>query len=190
MSVSKPTSSPAWMTRSLHSWPHGLVRSPEASRRQSIHSPPLAMLVSCSSAHSWFSVMPGVSASRMRAMPSSATSTARVMPPISSADLMARASSIGRCASTSSRPSAASAWKLAGSVRSIARRRLPPPLARTSSAISAAQCLARASTSGPAKKCATGVEMRYSPTDSVFAPPADQLPRSKTTALPSAGTKA
>ena len=47
---------------SPHSWNHGLVRSPEASRRHSIHSPPCAMLVSCRTLQSWFSVMPGCSA--------------------------------------------------------------------------------------------------------------------------------
>jgi len=86
--VSKLTSSPARMTRSPHSWNHGLVRPPELSSRVSIHSPPSAMLVWCRIAHSSFSVMPGRSASRIRAMPASHTEMATFMQAISSSDLM------------------------------------------------------------------------------------------------------
>jgi hypothetical protein len=62
-SVSKPTRLPGRKSRSPHSRNNGLVRSPDESSRVS-HSPS-RMLVSCSSAHTSFSVLPASGASRM-----------------------------------------------------------------------------------------------------------------------------
>ena len=101
MSVSNPTRSPASITRLPHSWNHGFVRGPLASSRHSTHSPSWAMFVSCSTAHSWFSVMPGRSASRMRSTATSHTSIASLMHCNSSAVLIRRASSAGSWASNS-----------------------------------------------------------------------------------------
>src|SRR5208282_6110532 len=93
MSVSKATTSPACIVRLLDSWNQGFVRSPEASRRHSIHSPSCAIFTSCSTAHNWFSVIPGQMVSRMRAIAASHTSIESSSAAISSGDLTRRASS-------------------------------------------------------------------------------------------------
>ena len=152
MSVSKETSSPGRMMRSLDSWNQGLVRAPEVSRRVSIHSPPMAVLTWLRIDQSWFSVMPGSSASRMRAMAVSHTAIEAAMQASSSADLIERASSMTSWPLRTSMPRSASAAAPSGSQWSSARRRLPPPWAATRSATSAAQARARSSNRGPAPK--------------------------------------
>ena len=126
------------MTWLPHSWNHGLVRSPEVSRRHSIHSPLCEMFTSCSTAQNWFSVIPGLRTARMVSIARSPTAVAIRKHSSSSSDLTMRAISIAALASASSRPRAVSSWADVGSHRSTSNRGLPAPNVRTSSAISSA----------------------------------------------------
>lgn len=151
-SVSKATTSPSAMTRGPHSWNHGLVRGPEVRSRVSIHSPPRLTFSAWRIAQRSFSVIPGRIARRISSMLVSQAAIAQRMAATSFASLILRACSVTRCPSRMSIPSRSKARTPAISILSTARRRLPPPCARSRSSTSAAKRPASSSVRSPVRK--------------------------------------
>ena len=110
------------------------------------------MFVSCSSAHSWFSVIPGASAASIRLMPASATRRDQRMHSISPSHLTDRARSTRSTASTTSSPACISAPVMLGLTYSTATRRSEAPMPARKSVTSRARARASSFRFPPALK--------------------------------------